>query len=104
MNQDKLEKLITKMLSVIKPKGVINIEYKLSPLDFGRYYMDITYVVPDDNEYLRSANMRGSDFIRIKWNEQIKNTISRYFDVDVIINSTGIQSESYNKRQKEIEL
>jgi hypothetical protein len=65
------------------------------------YYMNITYIVPDDSEYLRSSNMRDSDNTRIKWNSEIKNSIKNYFNIDVIINSTGIQSESYYIKQKE---
>jgi short-subunit dehydrogenase involved in D-alanine esterification of teichoic acids len=63
--------------------------------------MNITYIVPDDSEYLRSSNMRDSDNTRIKWNSEIKNSIKNYFNIDVIINSTGIQSESYYIKQKE---
>jgi hypothetical protein len=64
--------------------------------------MNITYIVPDDSEYLRSSNMRFSDNTRINWNYEIKKSIKGYFNVDVIINSTGIKSESYYNKQKEI--
>jgi hypothetical protein len=103
MSQEKLTKLIKKMTNVIKPKGVLDIKFRLEPLGIrdDEYYMNITYIVPDDSEYLRSSNMRDSDNTRIKWNSEIKNSIKNYFNVDVIINSTGIQSESYYIKQKE---
>jgi hypothetical protein len=104
-----LRKLIDKMFSVIKPKGVSDIEYKLDPLsirdDDNEFYMSITYVVPDDSEYLRGPNnIRQSsirDDVRIEWNRHIKKTIESYFDVKVIINSTGIRSESYHNKLKQ---
>jgi hypothetical protein len=104
MSQEKLTKLIRKMTNVIKPKGVLDIEFHLEPLGIrdDEYYMNITYIVPDDSEYLRSSNMRFSDNKRINWNSEIKNSIKGYFNVDVIINSTGIKSESYYNKQKEI--
>jgi hypothetical protein len=103
LSEEKLTKLIKKMISVIKPNGVLGITFRLEPLGIrdDEYYMNITYIVPDDSEYLRSNNMRNSDDIRIKWNYEIKNSIKNYFDTDVIINSSGISSESYYNRQKE---
>ena len=97
ISEDKLTKLIKKMINVIKPNGVSDISFRLEPLTIrdDEYYIHLTYIVPDDSEYLRSSNMRRSDLIRREWNEQIKNTIKEYFDTDVIINSTGISSESY---------
>ena len=102
MSEERLTKLIKKMINVIKPHGVSHIEYSLEPLEIRKneYYLNLHYVVPDDSEYLRSSNMRRSDLIRREWNEQIKNTIKEYFDTDVIINSTGISSESYYNSQK----
>lgn len=102
MNQPQLEKMIGRMINIIKPNGVVNINYKLRPMDFvgNSYNMSITYIVPDDSEFLRSFNMRSSDMIRRQWNEEISNTIRDYFDVEIIIGSSGTQSESYYERQK----
>jgi hypothetical protein len=101
--EKQLNHLIDKMINIIKPKGVLEIDYDLTPLEFtdNEYYMRITYVVPDDSEFLRSSNMRDSDNTRITWNREIKKSIKSYFDIDVIINSTGIQSKTYNNKQKE---
>ena len=103
MSEEQLTKLIKKMTNLIKPNGVLGITFRLEPLGIrnDEYYMNITYIVPDDSEYLRSHNMRNSGDIRIKWNYEIKNSIKNYFNTDVIINSSGISSESYHNRQKE---
>lgn len=103
MNQTQLEKMIGRMINIIKPNGVVNINYELRPMDFvgNSYNMSITYIVPDDSEFLRSFNMRSSDMIRRQWNEEISNTIRDYFDVEIIIGSSGITSESYYKRLKD---
>jgi hypothetical protein len=103
MNQQQLEKMIGKMINVIKPNGVSFMEFKLDPLDIhgNEYYMSITYIVPDDSEFLRSFNMRDSDKQRTLWNREISKTISDYFDVKVIISSSGVSAESYYKRLKD---
>jgi hypothetical protein len=102
MKQETLERLINKMIKHIKPNGVSELIYELRPADNtgDEYYMGVTYVVPDDSEYLRSSNMRNSDFNRKSWNTEITKTIKDYFDVRVIINDSSIQSESYYSRQK----
>lgn len=104
MNQRQLEKMIGKMINVIKPNGVSFMEFKLDPLDIhgNEYYMDVEYVVPDDSEFLRSFNMRDSDKQRTLWNREIRNSIKNYFDTDVIISNSGISAESYYNRLKEI--
>ena len=94
MSEEKLTKLIKKMTNVIKPNGVLDIEFRLVPLGDDEFYMEIKYIVPDGSEFLRSNDMRTSDDYRDKWNREIKNTIKNYFDVKVIINSSGIRSES----------
>jgi len=65
------------------------------------YYMSVTYIVPDDSQYLRSHNMRQSDLFRMELNDELKRNIWAYLNVRVIINSTGIRSESYNERVNE---
>ncbi len=103
MNQKQLEKMIGKMMNVIKPNGVSDMDFNLQPLEIyeNEYYMNVTYVVPDGSEFLRGDNMKKSDAYRSQWNHEIKNTIKNYFNVDVIINNSGIQSESYYNRQKQ---
>lgn len=103
MRQEILDKLINKTIKHIKPNGVSELIYTLEPTDDtgDEYYMMVTYVVPDDSEYLRSSNMRNSDFNRKSWNTEITKTIKDYFDIRIIINDSSIQSESYYKRQKQ---
>ena len=103
MEIDKLRNLITKMINVIKPKGVSDIHFKLEPVykDDSSFFMSITYVVPDDSQHLRMSNMRNSDNSRIEWNQQIKNTIENYFNTHIILNSSSIKSQSYNNKLKE---
>ena len=103
MNQEQLEKMIGRMINVIKPKGVSHIVFDLDPMSIhdNEFYMNITYIVPDNSEYLGSHSMSGSDFYRKGWNHQIKNTIKDYFDTRVSIVSSGIRSETYHERSKQ---
>jgi hypothetical protein len=104
MNQRQLEKMIGKMMNVIKPNGVSNIDFKLRPMDLvgNSYNMSITYIVPDDNIMLRGFTTGSlGDRTREQWNHEISKTISDYFDVEVIIGSSGVSSESYHNRLKQ---
>jgi hypothetical protein len=106
MEVDLLRKLINKMFSVIKPPQVSDIEYSLEPLpirDGDEFYMSITYIVPDDSDLLKYSNNIRSNDIRFNWNKHIKSTIKQYFGVNVIINSTGIRSQSYHNKLKQYE-
>jgi hypothetical protein len=103
MNQKQLEKMIGKMMNIIKPNGVSNINFFLRPLETYKdeYYLSVTYVVPDGSEFLKRDNTNKTDVYRDQWNREIKNTIKNYFNVDVIINSSSITSESYHNRLKD---
>ena len=103
MNPKTIEKLINKMINVIKPNGVSKLDYKLKPIDdiSQEYYMTVTYVIPNDSIILKSQNLINQT--RTNWNLEIVKTIKNYFGVDVIINSSGTQSESYYNRQKRYE-
>ena len=103
MNQKQLEKMIDKMMNVIKPNGVSDMGFNLRPLETyeNEYYMNVTYVVPDGSEFLRRDNRNKTDVYRDQWNREIKNTVKNYFNVNVIISSSSINSESYHNRQKQ---
>ena len=75
----------------------------LKPIDdiSQEYYMTVTYVIPNDSIILKSRNLINQT--RANWNLEIVKTIKNYFGVDVIINSSGTQSESYYNRQKRYE-
>jgi hypothetical protein len=98
MSEEQLTNAIKKLTNVIKPNGVLGITFRLGTFN-DEYYMTITYIVPDDSK-LKSLRL-DSDDIRIRWNYEIKTAIKNYFNTDVIINSSGISSESYYNRQKE---
>jgi hypothetical protein len=99
-----LEKLIGKMIKVLKPKGVSFMKYKLNPLDiYGhQYLMDMVYIVPDDSELLKIHRFEYGDPSRYYWNNEISKTIKAYFDVTVIIEDSSIISESQYKQLKDI--
>ena len=104
MSEEQLTNAIKKLTNVIKPNGVLGITFRLEPLGIrnDEYYMNITYIVPDDSPLLKMGKSpRSFNDIRIKWNYEIKNSIKNYFNTDVIINSSGISSESYYNRQNE---
>ena len=96
MNPKQLKMVIGKMMNVIKPNGVSNMNFHLTPIDKNEYYLSVTYIVPDGSEFL--GDFKKTDVYRSRWNREIINTIKNYFDIDVIINSSGVQSESYFNR------
>ena len=96
MNPKQLKMMIGKMMNIIKPNGVSNMNFHLTPINKNEYYLGVTYIVPDGSEFL--GDFKKTDYYRSGWNREIKNTIKNYFDIDVIINSSGVQSESYFNR------
>lgn len=103
MSEQHLTKLIKKMFNLIKPKGVLDIVFNLKPLGIrdDEYYMDINYIVPDDSKFLTKNPFSIDKDSRYHWNHEITKTIKKYFDVNVIINSSSISSESFYNKQKE---
>jgi hypothetical protein len=104
MSQEQIERAINKMISVIKPNDVLSVDIEVHPLGLDEvkyeYYLNITYIVPDDSEFLRSSNMRYSDYNKMKWNKEILDNLKGYLGIDVIINSSGVSSESYHNRME----
>lgn len=102
MSEDKLTKLIKKMINVIKPNGVSNISFRLEPLGNRDdvYYIILTYIVPDDSEYLAPSSMRSMVDIKTNWNNEIKKSIKDYFNTVVYIGLSNIASESYYNSRK----
>ena len=103
MSKEQLTNAIKKLTNVIKPNGVLGVTFRLQPLGIrdDEYYMNITYIVPDDSKFLTLNPFSVDKDSRYYWNHQIKKTIKNYIGVDVIINSSSISSESYYNRQKE---
>ena len=102
LSEEKLTKLIKKMINVIKPNGVSDISFRLEPLTIrdDEYYIHLTYIVPDDSEYLTPSHMRSMIDIQTNWNYEIKKSINDYFNTVVFVGSTNIASESYYNSQK----
>jgi hypothetical protein len=62
--------------------------------------MSISYVVPDDSPILKvKTSPRVYDDLRMRWNEEMKKNLKHFFNVKVIITSTGLNSESWYKQQ-----
>jgi hypothetical protein len=101
MSKETLEKNIKKMLSVIKPEGVIMVDFTLSEIDKNEYYVGFDYIVPNDSEYL-GKHLTGTQ-IRDEWNNQLLKTIEGYFSTNLILNSSSTMSEKFYKQQKERE-
>jgi hypothetical protein len=101
INIERDNKLIRRYLNISKPLGVSDIDFDLEPTgDKGEYYMDITYIVPADSEYLQQdlpINPR-QDWVnyRYNWNYHISKDINNFFGLKVIINNSGTRSEKFN--------
>lgn len=100
MSESTLKKNIERMLSVIKPEGVIMIDFELDRIADNEYYINLTYVVPDDSPYMKGSRKEEP---RYDWNKEIIFSIRDYFSTRVIVNSTSLITESYYKQQKERE-
>ena len=102
MSEERLTKLIKKMINVIKPNGVSHIEFRLEPIPIrdDEYYIILTYIVPDDSEYLAPSHMRSMHNIKYNWNYEIRKSIKDYFNTVVIVSLSNIASESYYNSQK----
>jgi len=88
---------ITKLGKLIKPDGVLDIKFKIREFDDNRFHCDITYIVPDDSEYLNISNSMNQ---RLVWSREITEKVWLFLNVRLIPSSTSISSESYMNRQK----
>jgi len=88
------------MFEVIKPEGVIKIEYKLEPVGKNEHYLHLDYIVPDDSPYMKISRLEDP---RKDWNSAMKKTLELYFDTKLLITSTGMKTQTYYKQQKERE-
>jgi hypothetical protein len=95
-----INSFIKKILKYTKPEGVIDIEFEVNHLMGNEYYINLTYIVPEDSDYLKVKNMDDLDITRIGWNRSIKKTIESHLGIKMYISSTGIRSESYNRHLK----
>lgn len=95
-----LNKVVRRLLDVIKPLGVIHVDFTITRLDRKNYYLYLTYVVPDSSEYMKHNNKYDP---RSNWNSAINKTLQSFLGVHFLITQTGLQAESYYKQQKERE-
>lgn len=103
MEVGNLHKLVGRLIKIIKPSGVNEIEFELEPIGGdSEYYLRLTYVVPNDSKYLeiRKNDSDSLDRIRETWNRQIGKSIMDYFGIKIYINSSGIRSEQYHNVMK----
>jgi hypothetical protein len=91
-NIDRDIKLIRRYLNILKPEGVLDIEFELEPTGDEKYYMYINYIVPDGSEYLKLSK----EHIRFEWNSHIQKDIYNFFGLKVITTRTGIRNEKFN--------
>jgi hypothetical protein len=97
INLERDIKLVRKYLNISKPSGVSKVEFDLRPID-DEYYMNITYVVPEDSKYLKVDNRPNDIHVnyRSKWNHHITKDLKDYFGINVYINQSGTRNEKFN--------
>jgi len=90
---NKMNRLIKKILSVIKPDGVLEIKFKLEPISDDEYYLSLKYIVPDDSPAL---NRKTVDNYIYQWTDPIHKTIQDYLGISVYIKNKGISAKSFS--------
>lgn len=93
------EKLIKIIVGTTKPFGVVHIDFTLEPINDFEFYLSLKYIVPDDSPYLNTGSMKDLQLKRIDWNNEIKETIENYLNIEIIINSSGIMSKSFYEKK-----
>ena len=100
MSVEQLTKLIKKIVNVMKPNGVEKIHFTLEPISNNEFYMDVTYVVPDNSEFLQLNPFSIDKNSRYFWNSELRKSIKNYLGIDVVINPSRITSLSNYNRLK----
>lgn len=88
---------LNKLIPLIKPDGVLDITFKIEQFDDNRFHCNITFIVPDDSEYLK---MTRSIDKRIEWSREITDKAWLFLNIRLIPSSTSISSKSHIERQK----
>jgi hypothetical protein len=101
INLERDTKLIRRYLNISKPEGVSKVMFELRPTgDENEYYMDITYIVPEDSQYLQQdkPNNPRETYVNYRYylNYHISKDIKNYFGLEVIINNSGTITEKFN--------
>lgn len=93
-------KVLPNFIHSLLPDGVVDIEYDIEPIENDEYYLDVTFVVPDDSPLLVRKNELLMMRERIEMREELKRKILGFFGKRVIINNTGVRAESYHRQHK----
>jgi len=89
---EKYTKLIKRLIKVIKPVGVTDIDFELNPTgSLNEFYMSVTYWIPIDSELLQKSNIPITDRRRYEWNSEIQKNINQWFDISVMITSSSLR-------------
>jgi len=89
---EKYTKLIKRLINVIKPVGVTDIDFELNPTgSLNEFYMSVTYWVPSGSEFLKKSNILIIDRRRYEWNSEIQKNINQWFDISVMITSSSLR-------------
>jgi len=102
MSKEKTVQSVNKLVNALKPDGVVYIESEIDPVDIHgeEYYIHITYVVPNNSKFLNRNNIRNTDYYRDVWNRDLTQYLKNYLNLNVILSSSSINSESYYNRLK----
>lgn len=93
-------KVLPNFIHSLLPDGVVDIEYDIEPIEKDEYYLDVTFIVPDDSPLLFKRNETLMMRDRIEMREELKRKILGFFGKKVIINNTGVRAESYHRQHK----
>jgi len=99
IDKKRLTKLVNDIVNSSKPSEVVKIDTKLFHISKNEFYLDVTYVLPDDNGLMSIHNMHILENLKLGWNVAITKTLKGFLNIEVIINNTGVTSESYYNKK-----
>lgn len=95
MLEEKKIKIIKKIILSIKPSWCEDIVLSFDKLNEKEYYLDITYLVEEDSPALLKRN-EAETFWKIgSTNEKIKNRVSDFLGIYLIINQIGLTTKNF---------
>lgn len=99
MNEDKIKKLLGRLIPTTKPKNVLRIDFDIMMPDEPEQFkvpvcfLSITYILSNKNfNHISDFPEIERDLIS-KWNEAIKITIKNYLNITVMIYKSKISAE-----------
>jgi len=100
-NIQTIKTAISKLVKLFIPDGITDIDFDITKNSGDWYSMRITYVVPDDSEFLTKKHYDNLSRYYSIWNEKIKKGLRNYLDIKAIVNQTGITSQSFYEKEKQ---